>query len=72
MRRYALELDEYERDNLLWLLDAARKVGFDTGDWLNQVRFRLEPDLGAGRPNCAAPAEPEPELRLAVGRWLNR
>lgn len=45
-----IELDEYERDNLLWLLDEVKRT-HDTGDWFHQIRFKLEPERGPGRPN---------------------
>lgn len=51
---YLLELDAYERDNLLWLLDVARRLGLDTGDWLGQIRFKLHPEHGTGHPNVVA------------------
>jgi hypothetical protein len=37
-----LELDDYEAVNLLWLVDLARGIGLDTGDWLGQIRFKLD------------------------------
>ena len=45
-----LVLTEYERDNLLWLLNVGRKIGLDTGDWLGQIRNRLNP-AHEGNPN---------------------
>lgn len=37
-----LELDDYEAINLHWLLTLARKLGLDTGDWLGQIKHKLE------------------------------
>ncbi len=51
MRKYCLDLDQYERDNLLWLLDLASDLGLDTGDWFKQIRYRLFPEEGPGNPN---------------------
>ena len=65
---YEMELDQYERDNLLWLLEVARKIGLDTGDWLHQIVGWLRPDEGAGTPN-ADPADTDLRLRLFVERF---
>lgn len=48
---FELRLDFYERDNLLWLLDVARRIGLDTGDWLEQIRRKLRLEDGPGNPN---------------------
>lgn len=52
---FVLQLDVYERDNLLWLLNQSRRLGCDTGDWLAQIRWQLKPDAGIGRPNQDMP-----------------
>ena len=51
MKTFYLELDEYERDNLLWLLDLANELGLNSGDWHHQIRYRLRPEDGEGNPN---------------------
>lgn len=44
-----LELDEYERANLKWLLEVGRELGLNTGDWHHQILGRLGAE--PGRPN---------------------
>ena len=52
-RAVTLTLDEYERDNLLWLINATRAT-HNTGDWHGQIRRKLKPELGPGVPNVAS------------------
>lgn len=55
-RTVTLALSEYQRDNLLWLLNlvVTGHVAFraaNTGDWVGELWFALKPELGPGRPN---------------------
>lgn len=40
------EFDEYETANLLWLIGVAEKIGLNSGDWLGQVKHKLQRWLG--------------------------
>lgn len=70
-RRFLLDLSEYQRDNLLWLLDVAQRLGLDTGDWHHEVRSQLRPDLGVGLPNRPRPVtDVDSRAREAVDLWF--
>ena len=66
-----LEIDDYEAQNLLWLLRVARRLGLDTGDWLGQLMFKLDNLISDDMrgPNCG-PIETEQHLELAARRIL--
>ncbi len=59
-----IELDEYEVTNLRSALLFLKKVGGDTGDWYNQVLFKLPETKMA--PN-KSPMEQFNQLALYVG-----
>lgn len=37
-----ITLNNYQRDNLLWLVRCAGRLHLDTGDWFKEVRYALE------------------------------
>lgn len=37
-----ITLNNYQRDNLLWLVRSADRLHLNTGDWLKEVRYALE------------------------------
>lgn len=55
---YTLNLNDYERDNLLQLLRLIMSSqgplsGANTGDWVGQIRWKLKDEEGPGRPNIS-------------------
>lgn len=57
---WTLRLNQYQRDNLLWLLELVASRDFhevcgnhcDTGDWYGEIKGMLEP-AHAGDPNIS-------------------
>lgn len=74
-RTWGLHLNEYQRDNLVWLLQA---VGYpygkgvepftyaNTGDWVGELALQLNCELGVGRPNVSLDA-----LRESVSSYIS-
>ncbi len=45
MEEYNLKLNKYQRDNLLWFFEVARRLGIcNSGDWFGEIPFMLAPD----------------------------
>lgn len=65
--KYTIELEDYEVSNLKSVLLFAKDVGGDTGDWYNQVLFKLPP---TGIPPNKAPSELRRELACRAGYQL--
>lgn len=45
--KFPITLNRYQRDNLLWLLSLCNVwplTAADTGDWLGEIRWLLDPD----------------------------
>lgn len=39
---YTLKLNKYQRDNLLWMFEVARRLKImNTGDWFGEIPFML-------------------------------
>lgn len=75
---FLLDLDRYQRDNLVWLLKAVgystdpkapkcvEPFGYaNTGDWVGQIASQLDCHKGVGTPLLT-----EDELRSQVAGWL--
>ncbi len=53
-------MDDYERNNLYWLLVNCQGTAADTGDWLMQIIYSLEAegvDLCDANANCGLKIE---------------
>ncbi len=42
MNEYNFKLNKYQRDNLLWFFEVARRLGIcNSGDWFGEIPFML-------------------------------
>lgn len=70
---YVIELSDYARDNLLWLLslvgglDALEPFDLaDTGDWVHEIMYKLKAgSIPMGNPNMS-----RENLEESVRSWL--
>jgi hypothetical protein len=74
--RWLLKLNRYQRDNLLWLINACGMGGAkksvppftlaNTGDWIGEIYWMLE----GNSPEPTSPNRTVEELRQQVKDWM--